>query len=494
MCGVVGILGTRPVNQDIFDALTTIQHRGQDAAGMMTSEGKKIHLRKSNGLVRDAIRNKHIIKLRGNMGIGHVRYPTAGTDSVEESQPLYVNAPFGLGIAHNGNLINADALAQEVVSSNHRHLNTDSDSEILLNVFADELQKIATLDLEPKHIFYAIRKVHERCKGSYSAVILIANHGLVAFRDPNGIRPLAWGKSSDGGLMVASETVALDALGFQVEDDVLPGEAIYFTVDQKIHRQQCAVAPSYMPCIFESVYLSRPDSFIDGMPVYQFRYNLGEQLAEKILETMPEHDIDVVIPIPDTSRTAALPLAVRLGVAYREGFVKNRYIGRTFIMPGQNERRKSVKQKLNAIAPEFAGKNVLLVDDSVVRGTTSKEIIQMARDAGAKKVYFASSAPMIKYPNVYGIDMPAVEELIAHNRDVAKVCRLIGADQLIYQDLDGLYLAAKRANPKVERYEDSIFTGEYVTGYVDAAYLEAIAKARNDKAKQTLLDASLMLS
>lgn len=494
MCGVIGLIRNQCVNQDIFDALTTIQHRGQDAAGMMTAQGNRIHLRKSNGLVRDAIRNKHIIKLKGNMGIGHVRYPTAGTASADEAQPLYVNSPFGLGIVHNGNLINANQLREELRVTNHRHLNTDSDSEILLNVFADELQKITTLDLEPKHIFYAVKQVHKRCQGAYSVVVLIPEHGLVSFRDPNGIRPLSWGRGDDGSLMVASETVALDAMGFSREADVLPGEAIYMTVNGEVFQEQCATTINHTPCIFESVYLARPDSFIDGMPVYEFRTQLGVELAKHILEQMPEHDIDVVIPIPDTSRTSALPLAVRLGVDYREGFVKNRYIGRTFIMPGQHQRRKSVRQKLNVIRPEFENKTVLLVDDSVVRGTTSKEIIQMAREAGAKKVYFASAAPMVKHPNVYGIDMPSVEELIAHNRTTQEVSQLIGADRLFYQTLSGLYDAAQSVNTQITTYEDSIFTGNYVTGQVDADYLGELARVRNDKAKQSAVDAALLLA
>lgn len=483
MCGVIGILGSNQVNQEIYDALTIIQHRGQDAAGIMTCDGKKVHIRKSNGLVRDAIREKHINNLHGSFGVGHIRYPTAGTDSGEEAQPFYVNSPFGLGIVHNGNLINAEQLKKELFETNHRHLNTESDSEILLNVFADELQKIATLDLEPKHIFYAIKKVHERCRGSYSVIILIADHGLVAFRDPHAIRPLVWGSRDNNEFMIASESVALDALGFKMQADVNPGEAVYFDSTGAVTREQCAQNSQINPCIFESVYLARPDSLIDNMPVYQFRYYLGEQLAIKIAQEWPDHDIDVVIPIPDTSRTSALPLARKLNVGYREGFVKNRYIGRTFIMPGQKQRRKSVKQKLNAIGREFQDRHVLLVDDSVVRGTTSKEIIQMARDVGARKVSFASAAPMIKYPNVYGIDMPSVEELIAHNRTTEQVRAIIGADQLIYQDLDGLYAAAHKANPQIERYEDSVFTGDYVTGSVSEQYLTQLAKQRNDQVR-----------
>lgn len=493
MCGIVGTVATTNVNQDIYDALTVLQHRGQDAAGIMTCDAEQVFLRKGNGLVRDVIQAQHMLQLQGNMGIGHVRYPTAGSACASEAQPLYVNSPYGLAIAHNGNLINTDELKRTLITADLRHLNTNSDSEVLLNVFAHELQQLGKLKLTPADIFQAVREVHRRCRGAYAAVILIAGHGVLGFRDPYGIRPLVYGKRENTHgteYMIASESVALSALGYELIDDVQPGEAVFIDVNGKIYQQQCADNPQYSPCIFELVYLARPDSMMDKISVYKSRLTMGEKLAEKILRLHPDHDIDVVIPIPETSRHAALPLAQKLGVKFREGFVKNRYIGRTFIMPGQKLRRQSVRQKLNAIGLEFNGKNVLLVDDSIVRGTTSKEIIQMARDAGAKKVYFASAAPEVRYPNVYGIDMPSAQELIAHNRTADEVAKWIGADWLVYQDLQALYEAAWEGNPDIKRFEDSVFTGNYVTGGVDEKYFRELEKRRGEKSKkQQMLDA-----
>lgn len=492
MCGIVGTITHSLVNQDIFDALTALQHRGQDAAGIMTCDEGRIFLRKGNGLVRDVIRARHMLQLVGRMGIGHVRYPTAGTDSPSEAQPFYVNSPYGLAIAHNGNLINAEELKRDIISGDLRHLNTHSDSEVLLNVFAHELQQLGKRKLQPADIFKAVRAVHHRCKGGYAVIVMIAGYGLVGFRDPHGIRPIVYGQrqSSQGvEYMMASESVALDALGYTLINDILPGEAVYVDLEGQIFRQQCADNSIYSPCIFELVYLARPDSMMDKISVYKSRLTMGEKLADKILRLYPQHDIDVVIPIPDTSRHAALPLAQKLGVKLREGFVKNRYIGRTFIMPGQTLRKKSVRQKLNAIDLEFNGKNVLLVDDSIVRGTTSKEIIQMARDAGAKKVYFASAAPAVRFPNVYGIDMPSTQELIAHNKTAEEVAKHIGADWLVYQDLHALYEAAWEGNADIKRFEDSVFTGDYVTGGVDEKYFQRLENARHGHGNKRVLTA-----
>lgn len=488
MCGIVGALAAQAnVNQDIYNALTLLQHRGQDAAGIMTCDDGRVLLRKGNGLVRDVVRADHMLRLRGPMGIGHVRYPTAGTASAAEAQPFYVNSPYGLSIVHNGNLINTEDLKRDLIRSDRRHLNTNSDSEVLLNVFAHELQEIKD-ELSPDTVFQATRGVYERCRGGYAALIMITGYGLLAFRDSYGIRPLVYGvrEAIDGGkeYMFASESLALDSLGYQLIGDVLPGQAILITLDGQIHQQMCSTHSQLSPCLFEYVYLARPDSIMDKILVYEFRILLGEKLADKIQTEFPDHDIDVVIPIPDTSRHAALSLAQKLGVNYREGFVKNRYIGRTFIMPGQQLRQKSVRQKLNAISMEFAGKNVLLVDDSIVRGTTSKEIIQMARDAGARKVYFASAAPEVRYPNVYGIDMPSATELVAHGRDAEGIAELIGADKLIFQNLSALYEAARAANPEIKQFEDSVFTGNYITGGVSADYLAGLESQRNDGAKQ----------
>lgn len=486
MCGIVGIVARDGVNQTLYDALTVLQHRGQDAAGIATCEGEHLHQRKDNGLVREVFRTKHMLSLRGSMGIGHIRYPTAGRASSTEAQPFYVNSPFGITLAHNGNLINARQLMREVFRDDRRHINTESDSEILLNVFAHELMKLGKLEIDENDVFDAVSGVHRRCVGGYAVIAMIIGHGVVAFRDPFGIRPVCFGyRDTEQGreYMIASESVALDALGFELIRDLEPGEAVYVDIDAKLHTRQCAENSVYSPCIFEYVYLARPDSIIDDVSVYKARLRMGERLADRILEAWPDHDIDVVIPIPDTSRTAALPLSYKLGVKYREGFIKNRYIGRTFIMPGQQERERSVRHKLNAIDLEFEGKNVLLVDDSIVRGTTSAQIIQMAREAGARKVYFASAAPPVRYQNVYGIDMPVVSELIAHNRTEEQVAAAIGADRLFYQTVDDLIDAVRKGNPRLRDFDTSCFTGDYVTGGVTTEYLERIALARNDAAK-----------
>jgi amidophosphoribosyltransferase len=488
MCGIIGAVAKSNVNQSIIDGLTAIQHRGQDAAGILTCHGNKVILRKSNGFVRDVFHAKHVLRLQGNMGIGHVRYPTAGSSSPTEAQPFYVNSPYGLSIVHNGNLINAEELTKNLLEADLRHLNTNSDSEVLLNVFAHELQRLDKVQLLPEDIFLAVKAVHQRCLGAYVCVVLIAGYGIVGFRDPYGIRPAVWGtRDTKQGVeyMIASESVVLDALGYTLQADIQPGEAIFISKGGELFRKQCAANPIHAPCLFEYVYLARPDSVIDNIPVHGVRMRMGELLAKKIIRTFPQHDIDVVIPIPDTSRTAALPLATILGVKYCEGFVKNRYVGRTFIMPGQKLRKKSVRQKLNPIPLEFKDKNVLLVDDSIVRGTTSKEIIQMARDAGARKVYFASAAPEVKYPNVYGIDMPTAHELIAYNKTTDEIAKLIGADWLVFQDIEALYQAIHEYNPHITQLEDSLFTGHYITGGVDKTYLNKLHSLRSDKAKST---------
>jgi amidophosphoribosyltransferase len=472
---------------EIYDALTVLQHRGQDAAGIVTCEDSgRLHLRKSNGLVRDVFRQVHIDKLKGNMGIGHVRYPTAGTSSSAEAQPMYVNSPFGITMAHNGNLINSEELAISLFKSDRRHLNTSSDSEVLLNVFAHELQKVAGLTPSPDDIFTAVSKVHERCVGGYAAVAVITGYGIVGFRDPNAIRPVVFGErtSPEGKeFMVASESVALDVLGFKHMRDLVPGEAVYIQSDGQVFTRVCAEKTSYHPCLFEHVYLARPDSIIDGISVYKARLRMGEKLADKILARYPDNDIDVVMPVPDTSSTCALPLAHRLGVKYREGYIKNRYIGRTFIMPGQQQRQNSVRQKLNPVELEFIGKNVLLVDDSIVRGTTSRQIVKMAREVGARKVYFASAAPAVRHPNVYGIDMPVVGEFVANNRTEQEVADYIGADWLVYQDLDDLIACASEGNQEITQFDTSVFNGEYVTDGVDSTYLRRIEIERGDAAK-----------
>jgi len=486
MCGIVGIVSKEQVNQSIYDALTVLQHRGQDAAGIMTcDENNRLHLRKDNGLVRDVFHSRHMFKLKGQMGIGHVRYPTAGCSSSAEAQPFYVNSPYGISLAHNGNLTNAIDLKQDLYRDDLRHINTHSDSEILVNIFAHELHQ-GKHPIDENDIFDAVQSVHRRCKGGYAVVAMITGHGIVGFRDPNGIRPVVFGKrESKNGVeyMIASESVALDSLGFEMVRDIEPGEAVYINKDGQFFSRQCADNPVYSPCLFEYVYLARPDSIIDNISVYKARLRMGESLAEKIKRERPENDIDVVIPIPDTSRTSALQLANLLGVKYREGFIKNRYIGRTFIMPGQKERKKSVRQKLNAIDLEFKDKNVLLVDDSIVRGTTSRQIVQMARDAGANKVYFASAAPMVKYPNVYGIDMPSANELIAHDRTVEELSDLIGSDWLVFQDLDALEESVRRGNPKIKRFDSSVFNNEYITGDITKEYLAGLELMRKDDAK-----------
>ncbi|PKG56247.1 amidophosphoribosyltransferase [Shewanella sp. Choline-02u-19] len=485
MCGIVGIVGQSSVNQTIYDALTVLQHRGQDAAGIVTVDGYAFRLRKANGLVKDVFEPKHMQRLQGNAGIGHVRYPTAGSSSASEAQPFYVNSPFGISLAHNGNLTNTVELHERLLKQ-RRHVNTTSDSEVLLNLIADELQHTTTQHLTSDEVFNAITKVHELTRGAYAVVAMVIGQGLMAFRDPFGIRPLVIGKhETETGTeyMVASESVALDAVGFEFMRDVAPGEAVYITLEGELFTRQCAHTPSYAPCIFEFVYFARPDSTIDNVSVYSSRVNMGTMLGEKIKKEWEDHDIDVVIPIPETSCDIALEIARNMDLPYRQGFVKNRYIGRTFIMPGQQERKKSVRRKLNAIKAEFKDKNVLLVDDSIVRGTTSEQIIQMARDAGAKKVYFASAAPEIRFPNVYGIDMPTTNELIAHGRDVEEITKLIGADGMIFQSLPDLIAAVRQENPAIKRFETSVFDGKYVTNDVNQEYLDYITQLRNDDAK-----------
>jgi amidophosphoribosyltransferase len=469
MCGIVGVASSAPVNQLIYDALLLLQHRGQDAAGIVTQLGTKFYMHKAKGMVRDVFRTRNMRALPGNIGLGQVRYPTAGNAfSEEEAQPFYVNAPFGIVLVHNGNLTNVPVLKEQLYTTDHRHINTDSDTEVLINVLAHELEKTTRgLSLTPADVFAAVRGVHARVKGSYAVVALIAGHGLVAFRDPFGIRPLCMGQSADGTVMVASESVTLEGTGHHFVRNIAPGEAVFIDLQGKIHAEQCAAKTQLNPCIFEFVYLARPDSEMDGISVYQARLNLGESLAKRVVSTVPPSEIDVVIPIPESSRPSAQQLAHLLGLPYREGFVKNRYVGRTFIMPGQAVRKKSVRQKLNTINSEFKGRNVLLVDDSIVRGTTSKEIVQMARDAGARKVYMASAAPPVRYPNVYGIDMPTSEELVAHGRTVEEIRQIIGCDALIYQEVDGMKAAIGKLNPAIQNFDASCFDGVYVTGDIN---------------------------
>ena len=486
MCGIVGIVGKTPVAQSLYDGLTVLQHRGQDAAGIITIEQNRFNLRKANGLVRDVFHTRHMKRLSGNMGIGHCRYPTAGTSSSAEAQPFYVNSPFGIAFAHNGNLTNAHELQDEVFRIARRHINTSSDSELLLNILAHELQQVADLTVTAKDIFKVVTTVHKKIRGAYAVVAAIIGQGLVAFRDPNGIRPLALGKRiTEMGeeYMVASESVALDAVGFTFIRDVAPGECVYITEKGELHTQQCAEVPATSPCVFEFVYFARPDSFIDGISVYASRVNMGRKLGEKIAREWADLDIDVVIPIPETSMDVALQIANTLELPYRQGFVKNRSIGRTFIMPGQTMRKQSVRRKLNAISSEFKGKNVLLVDDSIVRGTTSGQIIEMARESGAKKVYFASAAPEIRFPNVYGIDMPSANELIAYGREIDQIADLIQADGLIFQDIEDLVEAVREENPEIQRFETSVFDGNYITADIDQDYLERIDIARGEASK-----------
>jgi amidophosphoribosyltransferase len=486
MCGIIGIVGKQAVTPAIYDALTVLQHRGQDAAGIATLEGYRIHRFKGNGLVRDVFPSTELAKLKGTTGIGHVRYPTAGSDNRAEAQPFFVNSPYGIVLGHNGNLINAANLKKELFDSDRRHLNTESDSEVLLNVLAHELHRIGPEGLQPQDVFRAVDGLHKRCRGAYSVIAMISGKGVLGFRDPYGIRPavLGYRDTPDGReYAIASENVALDALDFTLMRDLKPGESVFITLDGGVHTHVSPMAQPASPCIFEYVYFARPDSMLDDISVYKARLRMGQALARKILREWPDHDIDVVIPVPDTSRTSALPLAYDLEVKYREGFIKNRYIGRTFIMPGQAERKRSVRRKLNAIELEFRRKNVLLVDDSIVRGTTSKQIIQMARDAGANKVYFASASPPVRYPNVYGIDMPAPSELIASGRDEREIQRVLGADRLIYQDLDDLVAACQEGNTEITRFDTSCFSGEYVTG-IEEGYLEELQVLRSDEAKR----------
>ncbi|GAB2855129.1 amidophosphoribosyltransferase [Pseudoduganella ginsengisoli] len=494
MCGIVGVVSHQPVNQLLYDALLLLQHRGQDAAGIATNHSSMFSMHKANGLVRDVFRTRNMRSLAGNSGIGHCRYPTAGSSSEEEAQPFYVNAPFGITLAHNGNLTNWEQLKEEMFKNDRRHINTDSDSEVLLNVLAHEIQTATTgLSLDPEAIFKAVKVLMRRVRGGYAAVAQIAGVGLLAFRDPNGIRPLCLGvnETEQGAeYMIASESVALEGMGFRFVRDVAPGEALFIDADKKLHAQQCFEGAKLQPCVFEFVYLARPDSVIDGASVYATRLKMGEYLADKIKREIPDGEIDVVMPIPDSSRPAAIQLALRLGVEYREGFIKNRYIGRTFIMPGQAARKKSVRQKLNAIGDEFKGKNVLLVDDSIVRGTTSREIVQMARDSGAKKVIFASAAPPVIYPNVYGIDMPTRDELIAHGRTVEEVCKEITADYLVYQDIDALKKSIADVNPNLTNFEASCFDGVYITGDVSPDYLDKLEHARHNPKKAVVEDAA----
>ena len=489
MCGILGVVAKIPVNQLLYDGLLVLQHRGQDAAGIVTAEGATFHMHKGGGMVRDVFRTRNMRALIGHAGVAHTRYPTAGSAwSAAESQPFYVNSPFGIVLGHNGNLTNTEQLKNDLFRQDLRHVNTNSDSEVLLNVLAHELQEAATnYKLDPATIFAAVSGVHRRCRGAYAAVVMIAGYGLLAFRDPYGIRPLVFGRAeTDRGYeyLVSSESVALDTLGFHLVRDVAPGEAIFIDMDGNFFSRQCVQHASLNPCIFEFVYLARPDSVIDGISVYATRLRMGESLADKINRHYGHVDIDVVIPIPDSSRPAAVELSKHLNLPYREGFIKNRYIGRTFIMPGQSVRKRSVRQKLNVIGMEFKGKNVLLVDDSIVRGTTSREIVQMARDAGARKVFFASAAPPVRFANVYGIDMPTREELIASGRTEPQIAREIGCDELIYQDLDALVDDVRSVNPKVTSFEASCFSGIYITGDVTQEYLDGVEQQRRDGARQ----------
>ncbi len=486
MCGIVGIYGQSPVAARLYDAMTILQHRGQDAAGMTTLDGGRMRSARGIGLVRDVFAEQSVAGLTGEIGIGHVRYPTAGCDRPDETQPMYVNSPCGIALGHNGNLINSEALSAALFDQDRRHINTESDSEVLLNVLAHELSRHSGIRMTPARVFAAVDGVHERCRGGYATVAMIAGVGLLGFRDLHGIRPIVLGRreAAEGAeYILASESVVLDILGFDLVADLQPGESVLITLDGELHRHVSAQARPHTPCLFEYVYFARPDSMIDDLSVYRARLRMGEALAARILREWPDHDIDVVIPVPDTSRTACLPLSQLLGVKYREGLIKNRYIGRTFIMPGQEERARSVRRKLNTIPLEFRNKNVLLVDDSIVRGTTSRQIIQMAREAGARKVYLASASPPVRFPNVYGIDMPAASDLIAAGRSEDEVCALIGADRLIYQDLAELERAVLGKNRALAGFDNSCFSGHYVTG-LDAGYLDELALRRSDAARR----------
>jgi amidophosphoribosyltransferase len=485
MCGILGIVGNTDVAAQLYDGLTVLQHRGQDAAGIATADGGKLRVHKGNGLVSDVFDENSMQLLQGKFGIAHCRYPTAGSEGSDEAQPFYVNSPYGIALAHNGNLINTDKLRREVFEQDRRNVNTESDSEVMLNVFAHELD--TQKSLTPEAVFRAIEGVNRRCIGGYAVVVSVLGLGLVAFRDPHGIRPLVLGKRTKNGTdeyAVASESVALDLLGFERMRDVGPGECIIITARGELFTKQTAEPQEHTPCIFEYVYFARPDSMMDNISVHKARMRMGQKLGEKILRLRPDHDIDTVIPIPDTSRDAALEIANVLGVKYREGFIKNRYVGRTFIMPGQGQRTKSVRRKLNPIPLEFKNRVVLLVDDSIVRGTTSQQIVQMAREAGARKVYLASAAPPVRYPNVYGIDMPSAEELVAHGRTDEEVQKLLGCDWLIYQDLQDLEEAVAGPKHRVDHFDSSCFNGEYVTGIEDG-YFDRIKQLRSDEAKKT---------
>ena len=484
MCGLVGIYHKKDqVSADIYDGLVQVQHRGQDAAGIATWDKSKMYTHKELGLVSEVFKTSDsLINLNGNMGIGHVRYPTAGCDDVSEAQPFYTANPINITLAHNGTLTNSERIKEELIKTHFCQFNTSSDSEVLLKLFAYELYKTNYRKVSNNHIFRALKNVFKRCSGGYAVIMLIAGIGIVAFRDPKGIRPMAIG-SNKKSYMIASESSALTSMGYRTIEDVLPGQAIIINEDGLIHKKRLIRNAVHQPCIFEYVYFSRPDSTIDEISVHKSRLRMGDFLGDKILREYKNIEVDVVIPVPDTSRTSAMQVAHKLGVKYREGFMKNRYIGRTFIMPGQNTRKKSVARKLNPIEIEFKDKNVLLVDDSIVRGHTSKKIIQMVRDNGAKKVHFASASPPIRYQNVFGIDMPATKELVAHKRTVRQIKNYIGADELIYQDLEDLRLSASIGNPKITDYEDSVFTGNYCDKHVTADYLDNLEKKRKDRSR-----------
>ena len=484
MCGLVGLYQKEgEALQRIFDGLIQVQHRGQDAGGICTLQSSKINTHKELGLISEIFRNIDINILKGNIGIGHVRYPTAGTDNVNEAQPFHTTNPINIALAHNGTLTNSDEIKAKLTKLNFCQFNTNSDSEVLLNLLSYELFKTNKNEFSNTDILDVLKRIFNQCQGGYAVVALISGIGLVAFRDPNGIRPLTLGKNHNGSYLLASESSAITSLGFEVLKDVKPGEAIIINLDGSVEEKHLIKGMQHTPCLFEYVYFSRPDSTIDSISVHKSRLRMGDYLGEKIATQYSHLNIDVVIPVPDTSRTAAMQVAHRLGKKYREGFMKNRYIGRTFIMPGQITRKKSIEQKLNPIEIEFQNKNVLLVDDSIVRGNTSKKIVQMVRNNGAKKVFFASASPPVRYQNIYGIDMPATKELIASNKSIEEIKSHIGADELIYQDLEDLILSAKRGNPGIIEFEDSVFTGKYRTGNITNEYLDELEKSRCDKAR-----------